>query len=143
MITIREFAVGTPEHATALVLREAILRTPIGLGWSKADHADEPICWHLGAFDGGTLVATLLLKPLGAGVLKMRQVAVDPARQGERIGTQLIAFAESFARDHGGRRLIAHARGTALGFYRKLGYVEDGEPFIEAAIPHQLVSKAL
>ncbi len=143
MITFRRIEPGSPEHAAALRLREAVLRTPLGLSWSGTDVAEEPLGYHLAAFDGDTLVATLILKPLDVGVMKMRQVAVDPQQQARGIGTQLIAFAEENARMHGCRRLVANAREAALGFYRALGYTEEGEPFIETTIPHRLVVKWL
>lgn len=143
MITIRSIDHGSPDHAAALRLREAVLRTPLGLSWSATDIADEPLGHHLAAFDGDTLVGTLILKPVGIGVMKMRQVAIDPKLQGRGIGRQLIAFAEAYAHERGCRRLIAHARETVLGFYRALDYVEEGEPFFETTLPHRLVTKQL
>lgn len=143
MITVRRIEIGSPEHAAALRLREAVLRAPLGLGWSDTDLAEEPLGNHLAAFDGCTLVATLILKPLDTGVMKMRQVAVDPAQQGRGIGAALVAFAETYAREHGCQRLIAHARATALGFYHALDYAEEGDPFLESTIPHRLVAKRL
>jgi GNAT superfamily N-acetyltransferase len=143
MISVRRIELDTPEHAAALRLREAVLRAPLGLSWSEADLDDEPLGYHLAAFDGEALIATLMLKPLDGGVTKMRQVAVDPGQQGRGIGTELVAFAETYAREQGCRRLVAHARATALGFYRALGYTEEGEPFLENTIPHRRVSKQL
>jgi GNAT superfamily N-acetyltransferase len=143
MITIRRIELDSPEHAAARRLREAVLRAPLGVSWSAADLADEPISEHFAAFDGESLIATLLLKPRETGVVQMRQVAVDPPQQGRGIGTRLVAFAEAHAREHGCRRLIAHARATALAFYRALGYAEEGEPFLENTIPHRLVTKRL
>jgi GNAT superfamily N-acetyltransferase len=73
----------------------------------------------------------------------MRQVAVQPARQGGGIGAGLVGFAEAWARERGFRKIVAHARGTAVDFYRRLNYTVEGEPFLECTIPHQLVSKTL
>jgi GNAT superfamily N-acetyltransferase len=143
MIECRAIAIGSPEHDAALRLRAAVLRAPLGLTWTATDVADEPVCLHLGAFEGETLVAVLLLKPRDNGTMKMRQVAVDPQRQGQQVGAKLIAFAEKVAREQGCHRMIAHARATALGFYRRLGYAEEGEGFLENTIPHQRVWKEL
>lgn len=143
MIVIRRIETGSTEYAAARRLREAVLRAPLGLAWTEADLADETISHHFAALDGEEVVATLMLKPREAGVLQMRQVAVDPPQQGRGIGAQLVTFAEAFARDRGARMLMAHARGTALPFYRALGYDEEGEDFIENTIPHRLVTKQL
>jgi GNAT superfamily N-acetyltransferase len=139
----KEIPVATPDYEDALLLRKAVLRTPLGLSFSPDDLADEASCAHLGGFDEGRLVAILLLKPLNAHTVKMRQVAVQPGLQGRGIGAQLVAFAEAFARGRGYKTMIAHARGTAVEFYRRLGYEASGEPFIETTIPHILVAKGL
>ena len=142
-MTFRAFVPGTSEYAAALQLREAVLRRPLGLQPSEADLAAESLCFHLGAFDGPQLIAVLLLQPLDARTVQMRQVAVDPAQQRSGTGTRLIAFAETFAREQGCQLLIAHARSTALGFYEKLGYETTGPEFLETTIPHRLVSRRL
>ena len=142
-MTFRQFQRGTTEYQDALRLREDILRKPLGLSLTDADLAGDPECFHLGGFDGVQVVAVLLLQPADERTLQMRQVAVLPAWQGTGVGSQLIAFAEQFARQHGYGTLIAHARGTALGFYLRIGYTAVGEEFIEQTIAHQLVTKAL
>lgn len=142
-MTFRAFAIGTPEYAAALQLREEVLRRPLGLRLSDADLAAESVCFHLGAFDGVRLVAVLLLQPLNADTAQMRQVAVNPAWQRCGIGSRLIAFAETFARSSGCKHLIAHARSTALSFYEKRGYEAAGPEFIETTISHRLVTRRL
>jgi ribosomal protein S18 acetylase RimI-like enzyme len=142
-VSFRRFEVGTPDHEKALALREAVLRKPLGLTLSAEELREEPNCFHLGGFDGERLVAVLLLKPLDERTLKMRQVAIDPELQRRGIGNQLVAFAEQFARERGCELLIAHARESAVAFYRKLGYATSGDTFIETTIPHRLVSKRL
>ena len=41
------------------------------------------------------------------------------------------------------RHLRLAARQTAVGFYARLGYAVDGEPFIEKTIPHRTMRKML
>ena len=143
MTRFDEIQPGTSEYEAALRLRAEVLRAPLGLSFTADELADELHCAHLGAFEDERLVAILLLKPLPARTVKMRQVAVHPGVQGLGIGAQLVAFAEAFARQRGFATMIAHARGTAAEFYRALGYATSGEPFIETTIPHIFVSKKL
>jgi len=143
MIEFREIYLGTPEYEAAMELREAVLRIPLGLSFTEEELAAEPECFHLAGFQEGRLVAILLLKPLNHETVKMRQVAVDPSLQKCGAGTQLLQFAEEFARARGFTSVIAHARGTAAGFYRRNGYAESGAPFLETTIPHILVCKDL
>lgn len=142
-MTFREFNLGTKEYEQALQLREAVLRIPLGLTLTEAELADEPNCRHLGGFDGERLVAVLLLRPLDEQTVKMRQVAVHPEFQNLGMGSRLVAFAEKFAKERGFTKMVAHARGTAVEFYRKAGYTTVGEDFIEQTIPHRLVTKSL
>ena len=139
-----EIPIATPAYEDVRQLRESVLRTPLGLSFSLDDLTDEGRCAHLGGYDEeGRLVAILLLKPLNEHTMKMRQVAVRPGLQGRGIGAQLVAFAEAFARARGCKTMIAHARATAVDFYRRLGYATSGEPFIETTIPHIFVTKDL
>lgn len=142
-MTFRPFDVGTNEYVDALRLREDILRKPLGLALTKADLAHDVNLLHLGGFEGTQLLAVLLLQPVDERTVKMRQVAVSHRVQRSGVGSQLIAFAEAFARQEGFVTMIAHARVTALGFYLRLGYTASGEEFMETTIPHRLVTKVL
>ena len=142
-MTFREFHLGTKEYEQAIQLREAVLRIPLGLTLTEGELADEPNCCHLGGFEGERMIAVLLLRSLDGETVKMRQVAVHPEFQHVGMGSQLVAFAERFAKERGFTRMVAHARGTAVDFYRKAGYATVGEEFIEQTIPHRLVTKDL
>jgi GNAT superfamily N-acetyltransferase len=142
-VTFHEVRVGSLEYRGAVRLREAVLRAPLGLTLSAEEMAVEPECHHFVGVAGEEVIATLLLKPLDAVTVKMRQVAVLPAWQGTGVGARLVRFAEEAARERGFRRIVAHARDTAVRFYQRLGYAVEGEPFLEQTIPHRLVSRAL
>lgn len=141
--TCREILFGSPEYEAVVALRAAVLRRPLGLGWEPGAFDDEERSFHIGIFDGQLLLGCLVLKPLDATRLKMRQVAIAPGAQGQGVGSQLIAFSEALARQAGYRATIAHARESAVPFYRKLGYSIDEHSFLEISIPHFLAAKDL
>ena len=142
-VTFREFDPGTEEYEQAVRLREGVLRVPLGLVLTADELAGDPDCVHLGGFDGESLVAVLLLRPMDEKTIRMRQVAVLPDFQKRGFGSELVAFAENVARERGFTKVTAHARGTAVDFYRKAGYTATGEEFLEQTIPHRLVTKEL
>jgi GNAT superfamily N-acetyltransferase len=142
-VECRTVAFGSDVYREAVRLREAVLRRPLGLQWAPRDFDAEESSLHLGAFLGGRLVGTLVLRPREAGTLQMRQVAVAPEWRSRGIGSALVRFAECVASEHGYTSIMAHARVTALAFYRRLGYREVGEPFTEIGIPHREVVKVL
>ena len=139
-MTFRPFEPGTAAYEDALRLREDILRQPLGLALTTGDLAQDPACFHLGGFEEARLLAVLLLQPVDAHTIK---IAVCRERQRSGVGSQLVAFAEGFARQRGYGAMVAHARVTALDFYRRLGYSVSGEEFVEVTIPHFLVTKTL
>jgi GNAT superfamily N-acetyltransferase len=142
-LVCRELAFESDDYRLALDLREAILRQPLGLVWTREEMAKEACSFHLGCFDGATLVGTLVLTPLNPATMKMRLVAVAGDFQGRGVGTALVTFAEQFASDRGFNHITANARDTAVPFYRKLGYSVEGDAFIQVLIPHFAISKRL
>lgn len=142
-VTCREYAFGSDTYREAVLLREAVLRKPLGRQWVPGDFTEEEMSFHLGAFMGERLVGTLILRPIDACAVQMRQVAVAPQEQSHGVGTALVGFAEAFAAAHGYATIIAHARESALGFYLKLGYLVTSERYMEIGIPHFEVGKEL
>jgi len=75
--------------------------------------------------------------------LKLRQMAVLDNLQGKGIGASIMNFAENLARDKGYKKIMMHARDTAIGFYEKLGYKITSDEFIEVNVPHHVMEKIL
>jgi ribosomal protein S18 acetylase RimI-like enzyme len=73
----------------------------------------------------------------------MRQVAVSDKHQGLGVGRALVDFSEKYAGDNGYSKISMHARESAVGFYLKLGYEVEGEPFEEVTIPHRSMFKRI
>ncbi|MCB1086895.1 MAG: GNAT family N-acetyltransferase [Verrucomicrobiae bacterium] len=144
-LEFREVAHGSPDYRETVLLRERMLRTPLGLTFSAPELDDEAGDWHLAGFDTttGELAACLVLTPLEGGFVKMRQVAVEPGLQGLGWGRLMVEFSERFAGKNGYREIVLHARETVVGFYLKLGYSIEGTPFVEVTIPHRRMRKRL
>jgi predicted GNAT family N-acyltransferase len=70
-------------------------------------------------------------------------MAVGMGLQGKGIGRVLMNFAENIARDMGNKKIIMHARYSAVGFYEKLGYKVCSDEFEEVSIPHYMMEKEL
>ena len=134
---IQEIEFATPAFDENLRLRNDILRVPLGLEFYVDDIAAEYDSLHLGAYTpDGTLVGSLILKDLGDGRVKMRQVAVAEKFQKRGIGKKLVRESEKIAAAHGFSEMVLHARETAVPFYLQQGYEKIGERFEEVEIPH-------
>ena len=134
---------GTPAYAEVVALRRRVLRIPLGLDFTEEQLRAEASDLHLAGYDSNRLLGCLMLTDRGNGTVQMRQVCVEPSLQGGGVGAALVLESEAEARRRGFRRMILHARDTAVGFYARLGYEAVGEPFEEVSIPHQEMEKAL
>lgn len=140
---IKQIIYGSCEFDEEIKLRNDILRKPLGLEFSQKQLEEEKRQFHFGAYLKGKLVGCLLLKPNSYEEIQMRQVAVVSDLQGMGIGNQLVNSSEEFARSRGYIKMTLNARDTAITFYEKLGYLKEGEEFIEVTIPHIKMYKLL
>ncbi len=140
-ILFRQYDWGSDEYGQALILRNRLLRRPLGLCLYDEELGLEKAFLHFGAFQNGQLIATLLLVPESNGLYRMKQVATAEAFQKKGIGLELVRFCEEALRGKGASGIVLHARKTAQGFYEKAGYTPVGEAFLEVGIPHQAMEK--
>jgi N-acetylglutamate synthase-like GNAT family acetyltransferase len=141
-VAFKEIPYGSFDYKQAVALRQEILRRPLGLSFSEKELSDEHEHVHIGGFINGTLVATCMLVRHGE-MMQMRRVAVDDDLQGSGIGSQMLTFCETYAKERGFKEMFAHARETAIAFYRKNDYLPEGDLFDEVGIPHLKVCKPL
>ncbi len=90
--------------------------------WRKNGRCFWLVCWQ-----DGDLIANgqLLIYPHGA---EYANLAVVPARQGQGIGTAMIAALDEIARENGLAEVeigVDVENGRALALYERLGFVED------------------
>ncbi len=124
-------------------LRKQILRQPLGLSFSEDELEHERHNILIGAYDDDEMLGCCMLCPINHHTLRLRQMAVQNNLQGKGIGASMMNFAETVARDKGFKKMVMHARKTALGFYEKLGYSVVGDEFTEVTIPHFVMEKSL
>jgi N-acetylglutamate synthase-like GNAT family acetyltransferase len=134
---------GTKEYEQMVKLRFEILRKPLHLGFTKEELEREKNDILIGAFEDDKMLGCCLLTKVDKHCVRLRQMAVQNNLQGKGIGASLMNFAENVARDAGYKKIIMHARKTAIGFYEKLGYTVTGKEFIEISIPHIVMEKKL
>jgi predicted GNAT family N-acyltransferase len=142
-IQIVEAPYGSDLYRRALVLRDTILRAPLGLAVTPQEQADDAHRQHFCALSGGVVVGSVSFEPLDAKTAQLRQMAVTADRRRQGIGARLLTCGEAWARDSGYRLIVLHARLGADGFYARFGYRTQGEPFDEHTVPHILTTKRI
>lgn len=78
--------------------------------------------------EGGEILGTCGVFPLGAGDWELRKMYLDPAARGRALGRRLLDEAVSFVRAAGARRIVldtTEQMTTAIAFYESRGFVRD------------------
>lgn len=81
-------------------------------------------------------VATARLLPSEAGVSVIGRVAVLKPWRGQHAGFAVMRALIRVAAQRGDHAVRLHAQQSAAGFYQRLGFHTEGEPFDEVGIPH-------
>ncbi len=134
---------GSAEYQQMVDFRFNMLRKPLHLSFTEEELEQEKNNILIGCFEDEKMEGCCMLVPKDTTTVQLRQMAVVSGLQGKGIGRVLMQFAENLASDRGYKKLIMHARKTAVGFYEKLGYNRSGEEFVEVTIPHFIMEKNL
>ena len=98
---------------------------------------------HLSLLRDGQPAGCARLFREAGDVFHLGRVAVLPAFRNQGLGRLLVEEAARKAARLGCRRLVLSAQCHALGFYDRLGYRPQGEPFLDEHCPHQEMAKEL
>src|SRR5436190_5525491 len=142
-MALKQIDHGSKEYKQMVALRMEILRKPLGLSFTEDELAKEKDDILIGAFDEDKILACCLLTKIDNTTIKLRQMAVQNNLQGKGIGASMMSFAETVARDKGYKKLMMHARNTAIGFYERFDFKVKGNEFIEVNVPHHVMEKRL
>ncbi len=133
----------TGDVPTCQALRRVVFIDEQGV--SEADEVDglDGRAIHLLAWDGACPVGTARLLVTGS-VGKIGRVCVLPEVRGAGLGAALIRAALEVLRGQPGvTEACLGAQSHAVGFYEKLGFVVEGEEFLDAGIPHRHMRRTL
>jgi len=102
---------------------------PQELEWDEFDR----IAIHFLACYRQQPVATARLKPDG----QIGRMAVLKPFRGKHTGSRLLQFVMQTAREKKVYPLYLHAQLAVIDFYRRQGFIERGDIFMDAGIAHQ------
>lgn len=111
-------------------------KVPLEMEWD----ADDETALHALAEDAAG-------NPVGTGRLtgdgRIGRMAVMKEWRGSGVGAAILEWLTEAARSQGIRQIVLAAQVTAIGFYRRFGYTEEGGEFMDAGIPHRLMRRRL
>lgn len=98
---------------------------------------------HIVAFDGDKPIGTCRYYPRPDGSYAIGRIAVAREYRGKGVGSALVLEAERRVALLGAKTTVVSAQLRAAGFYRSLGYIEQGSPYPEEHVPHILMIKGI
>jgi predicted GNAT family N-acyltransferase len=127
------------DRAALRAVRHAVFvreqSVPEALEWDEFDAASR----HGIAEANGAAIGTGRLLPDG----HIGRMAVLAPWRGRGVGAALLQWLLDVALLAGHREVRLSAQVHAVGFYRRFGFTANGEPYLEAGIPHVDMQLAL
>lgn len=120
---------------------EPLLRAIRGAVFIREQGVPEELEWDgLDADCRHALALSLQGEAVGCGRMladgHIGRIAVLPQWREQRLGTAIMETLLAEARAQGLRRVDVDAQTQAVPFYRTLGFVEQGDEFMDAGLPH-------
>ena len=126
----------------AYALRREVFVVEQGVPQELEVDDDDAIATHLVAVHEGRVVGTLRMVRHGR-TAKIGRMAVSAASRRKGIGGALMRFAALTAGQDGVEEIFLAAQLPARKFYQRLGYLEEGDVFYDANLPHVRMRKRL
>jgi predicted GNAT family N-acyltransferase len=135
-LTVSFFPVTDPRMAAARHIRHVVFcdeqQVPLDLEWDEHEGA----CEHVLAEVDGIPLGAARIRPYKPGVFKVERVAVLKEARGQGIGLFIMAEIMRRLADRKAAAVVLNAQTPVETFYHRLGFVSEGEHFMEAGIPH-------
>lgn len=136
---------GSTRYDELVELRYKILLEPLGLKFLDAHRAKEMNYLHIGCIEAldDKLIGGLMLAPIDNETVRLMEVCVETKYQREGIGRAMVQYAEKCAKKVGYSKMVMHARLTAVHFYEKCGFHQEGDIFEEQGLTFARMIKDL
>lgn len=143
-----ELSAWSEARTEATRIRERVFVAEQGVPAELELDQHDPLCLHALARDeAGRAVGTARLLPGETDGARMvahvGRMAVVKEWRGRGIGAAMLVRLVEAARERGDTEVALSAQTHAMGFYRAHGFLEEGEEFLEAGIPHRTMRHVL
>jgi predicted GNAT family N-acyltransferase len=129
------------DFASIRLVRETVFIDEQGVPRELEFDERDPLCLHVLAFDGHSVVGTGRLDLDYGG--KVGRVGVVATHRRSGVGTAVMQRLHEIARTRNRSHVWCNAQLTAVPFYERLGYASSGPHFFEAGIEHVRMEYAL
>ncbi|MEH1909711.1 GNAT family N-acetyltransferase [Nostoc sp.] len=123
-------------------IRIAVFQQEQGVDPALEFDGKDEISDHLIAYLNGEVVGTTRIRYLDERTAKIERLAVLSTARGQGIGKKIMIKALEVIANKNIPEVVIHAQEYVKDLYKKLDFVEDGEIFEEASIPHVKMRKS-
>ncbi len=124
------------EMEAALAVRMRVFVAEQSVPAEEEMDDEDATATHVIARHNKLVIGTGRLLIRAEGTCQIGRMAVDQPWRRQGVGGQLLLYLEQEARSQGMSQVMLHAQEYVKGFYAAHGYLERGELFLEAGIPH-------
>ncbi|MEH2363253.1 GNAT family N-acetyltransferase [Nostoc sp.] len=124
-------------------IRIAVFQEEQGVDAALEFDGKDAISEHLIAYLNGEVVGTTRIRYLDDQTAKIERLAVLPIARGQGIGKKIMIKALEVIANKNIPEVVIYAQQYVKDLYKKLDFVEEGEIFEEASIPHVKMRKKL
>ncbi|MEH2060964.1 MAG: GNAT family N-acetyltransferase [Nostoc sp.] len=131
-----------PQELLAIqAIRIAVFQEEQGVDAALEFDGKDAICEHLIAYLNEEVVGTARIRYLDDKTAKIERLAVLSTARGQGIGKKIMENALEVIDNKNIPEVVIHAQEYVKFLYKKLDFVEEGEVFEEASIPHVKMRK--
>lgn len=129
-----------PEHA--IELRKEVFVVEQGFD-DEFDENDKRAKHFVGYIDNTPVATCRVFFDSNVQSNVVGRLAVDMKYRGLGLGAAILKSAEVYIRENGGEKVMLSGQVRVAEFYKKLGYVQHGEVFLDQECPHTWLVKEL
>lgn len=131
---------GLRNNPDAAALRTEVFVQEQGFKEEFDDNEDSAV--HAVLYDGGEAVATARAYCKNQReIYTLGRVAVKKAHRGKGLGAVIVKEIEKHLCKIGAQGVELSAQEQAIGFYERLGYIPEGDTYMDEHVPHRRMKK--
>lgn len=124
-------------------IRRVVFQQEQGVAAALEFDGKDEIAQQIIAYLDAQPVGTARVRYLDDKTAKIERLAVLSTARGQGIGKKLMQKALELATEQKMQEAVIHAQEYIKALYQQLGFIQEGETFDEAGIPHVKMRKKL
>ena len=123
-------------------IRKSVFNTELGISESELFDKHDETCDHFLIFDGKKIVGSVRIRSMNTSI-RLERMAILKEFRTKNYGKNCILQIKEYYSTKNFSRIILDSIYSVMGFYKKCGFIEEGEIFQRVGIDHIRMSLTL